>query len=128
MVRTQNPFWVGLGLITIFFHIWLIFSGLVPSLISRPIHMALAIPWVFLFVSKNKGQLYLESILTVIGVFCCFYIALNEPSLSDQYGFIQGWYQFIIGSTLIVITLEMARRTVGWPLPAITLLFLIDII
>ena len=125
MVRTQNPFWVGLGLITIFFHIWLIFSGLVPSLISRPIHMALAIPWVFLFVSKNKGQLYLESILTVIGVFCCFYIALNEPSLSDQYGFIQGWYQFIIGSTLIAITLEMARRTVGWPLPAITLLFLI---
>ena len=125
MVRTQNPFWIGLGLITVFFHIWLIFSGLVPSLISRPIHMALAIPWVFLFVSKNKGPLYLESILSAIGVFCCFYIALNEPSLSDQYGFIQGWYQFIIGSALIAITLEMARRTVGWPLPVITLLFLI---
>ena len=125
MIRTQNPFWVGLGLITVFFHIWLIFSGLVPSLISRPIHMALAIPWVFLFVSKNKGPLYLESILSAIGVFCCFYIALNEPSLSDQYGFIQGWYQFIIGSALIAITLEMARRTVGWPLPVITLLFLI---
>ena len=125
MIRTQNPFWVGLGLITVFFHIWLIFSGLVPSLISRPIHMALAIPWVFLFASKNKGPLYLESILSAIGVFCCFYIALNEPSLSDQYGFIQGWYQFIIGSALIAITLEMARRTVGWPLPVITLLFLI---
>ena len=125
MIRTQNPFWVGLGLVTVFFHIWLIFSGLVPSLISRPIHMALAIPWVFLFVSKNKGPLYLESILSAIGVFCCFYIALNEPSLSDQYGFIQGWYQFIIGSALIAITLEMARRAVGWPLPVITLLFLI---
>ncbi len=125
MVRTQNPFWIGLGLITVFFHIWLIFSGLVPSLISRPIHMALAIPWVFLFFSKNKGQLYLESIIAVLGVFCCFYIALNEQSLSDQYGFIQGRDQFIIGSLLIAITLEMARRTVGWPLPVITLLFLL---
>ncbi len=125
MVRTQNPLWIILGLVTVFFHIWLIFSGLVPSLISRPIHMALAIPWVFIFISKNKSQFYLGSILTVIGVCSCIYIALNEPSLSDQYGFIQGWDQSIIGVALIAITLEMARRTVGWPLPVITLLFLI---
>ena len=125
MVRTQNPLWIILGLVTVFFHIWLIFSGLVPSLISRPIHMALAIPWVFIFISKNRSQFYLGSILTIIGVCSCIYIALNEPSLSDQYGFIQGWDQVIIGVALIAITLEMARRTVGWPLPVITLLFLI---
>ncbi len=125
MVRTQNPLWIILGLVTVFFHIWLIFSGLVPSLISRPIHMALAIPWVFIFISKNRSQFYLGSILTVIGVCSCIYIALNETSLSDQYGFIQGWDQSIIGVALIAITLEMARRTVGWPLPVITLLFLI---
>ncbi len=125
MVRTQNPLWIILGLVTVFFHIWLIFSGLVPSLISRPIHMALAIPWVFIFISKNRSQFYLGSILTIIGVCSCIYIALNEPSLSDQYGFIQGWDQSIIGVALIAITLEMARRTVGWPLPVITLLFLI---
>ncbi len=125
MVRTQNPLWIILGLVTVFFHIWLIFSGLVPSLISRPIHMALAIPWVFIFISKNRSQFYLGSILTVIGVCSCIYIALNETALSDQYGFIQGWDQSIIGVALIAITLEMARRTVGWPLPVITLLFLI---
>ena len=125
MVRTQNPLWIILGLVTVFFHIWLIFSGLVPSLISRPIHMALAIPWVFIFISKNRSQFYLGSILTLIGVCSCIYIALNETSLSDQYGFIQGWDQSIIGVALIAITLEMARRTVGWPLPVITLLFLI---
>ncbi len=51
--------WIGLGLLSILFHIYLIFSGLVPSLISRPLHMALAIPWVFIFISQNKSQLFL---------------------------------------------------------------------
>ena len=39
--------WILLGLLSIIFHIFLIFSGLIPNLISRPLHMALAIPWVF---------------------------------------------------------------------------------
>ena len=122
---TKNPLWVGLGLITILFHIWLIFSGLVPSLVARPLHMALAIPWVFVFLSKNKKNKYFGSILSIVGIYCCLYIAVNEAPLSDQYGFIQGKHQFVIGTLLILITLEMARRTVGWPLPVITFLFLL---
>ena len=59
----QNPprslpariFWVGLGALSIGFHIWLIFSGLVPNLVSRPLHMALALPWVFVFLAKSKA-------------------------------------------------------------------------
>ena len=48
--------WIGLGLLSILFHIYLIFSGLVPSLISRPLHMALAIPWVFIFISQASQR------------------------------------------------------------------------
>ena len=116
--------WIGLGLISIIFHVYLIFSGLIPSLISRPLHMALAIPWVFIYISKNKHQLYLGYIFSLMGILSCFYIALKEPYLSEQYGFLSGWEQFLISIILILITLEMARRTVGWPLPFITLIFL----
>ena len=125
MARHQHPLWIGLGLLSIFFHIWLIFSGLVPSLIARPMHMALALPWIFIFLAKNEIQRYLGFILMSLGVLSCLYIAKNEPLLSEQYGFISGWEQVLISGILILITLEMARRTVGWPLPVIALLFLI---
>ena len=105
--------WIGLGLLSILFHIYLIFSGLVPSLISRPLHMALAIPWVFIFISQNKPQLYLGYIFSFLGISSCFYIVIHEPLLSEQYGFLNGWDQFLISIILILITLEMARRTVG---------------
>ena len=125
MSKQHHPVWIGLGSISMFFHMWLIFSGLVPSLISRPIHMALALPWVFLFCIRSKPQLYFGYILTLLGILSCLYIAINESLLSEQYGFINGWDQFLISGILISVTIGMARRTVGWPLPVITLLFLL---
>ena len=113
-----------LGSVSIAFHLWLIFSGLVPSLIARPIHMALALPWIFVFTAKSSQQLLSGFALTAIGSVACAYIAFNEELLSDQYGFISGWEQFLISTLLILITLEMARRAIGWPLPFIALLFL----
>ena len=117
--------WVGLGAATIIFHIWLIFSGLVPSLVSRPLHMALALPWVFVFTAQGIVQRCLGLSLTIIGTLSCGFIALNESSLSDQYGFISGGWQVIVAVSLILLTLEMARRAVSWPLPLITFLFLL---
>ena len=43
----------------------------------------------------------------------------------DQYGFITGGWQITVGVGLILLTLEMARRAVSWPLPLITFLFLL---
>ncbi|MGB2159661.1 MAG: TRAP transporter permease, partial [Candidatus Puniceispirillaceae bacterium] len=117
--------WVGLGVASIGFHIWLIFSGLVPSLVSRPLHMALALPWVFIFTAEGAWQRRIGLALTAVGVLFCGYIAINESALSDQYGFISGGWQIVVGAGLILLTLEMARRAVSWPLPLITLLFLL---
>ena len=123
--QSHRWIWVGLGTTSITFHIWLIFSGLVPSLVSRPLHMALALPWVFIFTSDGRAQRRLGFCLTTIGILFCGFIALNESALSDQYGFIAGGWQITVGVGLILMTLEMARRAVSWPLPLITLLFLL---
>ncbi|HFD15996.1 MAG TPA: TRAP transporter permease DctM/Q, partial [Rhodospirillales bacterium] len=37
-----------LAALTVGFHLWLLFEGLVSNLVSRPLHMALAVPWVLL--------------------------------------------------------------------------------
>ena len=124
-VQPHRWIWVGLGAASITFHIWLIFSGLVPSLVSRPLHMALALPWVFVFAAQGTARRWLGLCLTIVGSLFCGFIALNESALSDQYGFITGGWQITVGVGLILLTLEMARRAVSWPLPLITFLFLL---
>ena len=123
--KSHRWIWVSLGGASITFHIWLIFSGLVPSLVSRPLQMALALPWVFVFASHGIFQRRFGLFLTIVGSLFCGFIALNESALSDQYGFISGGWQVMVGVGLILLTLEMARRTVSWPLPLITLLFVL---
>ena len=48
--------WQGLGLLSIGFHLALVFSGLVPALFARPLHMALALPWLFVFACRSRLQ------------------------------------------------------------------------
>ena len=118
-------FWIFLGVISIFFHLWLVFSGLVPSLISRPIHMALAIPWIFLYTEKLNKPSYLNLTITIIGISICLFIAINESRLSEQYGFLNSNFQIFISVILLMITIEMARKAIGFALPSIAIIFII---
>ncbi len=61
-----------LALFTVGFHIYLIFTGLMPNLVSRPIHLALVLPWVFLLtLDENISKLtkYIGYILLVCAMF-----------------------------------------------------------
>lgn len=119
MSAISRPIWIMLGAISIAFHLWLIFSGLVPNLVSRPIHMVLALPWALIFVAKTRAQNISGVILTVIGLIGCGWIVFNHGSLADQYGFLMGNTQIVIAAALLGIVLEMARRAIGWPLPMV---------
>ena len=116
MART---IWIALGAASVIFHIWLIFSGLVPNLIARPLHMALALPWIFIFAAKTDLGRWTGSAFTLIGLACCFYIVANEAELAEQYGSLEGQLQLFIAIALLLVVLEMARRAIGWPLPVI---------
>ena len=116
--------WAGLGAVSIGFHIWLIFSGLVPNLISRPLHMALALPWIFIFLSKSTFGRRTGAVMAGLGIICCLYIVHNHVALSDQYGSLEGAMQMWMAVALILIVLEIARRAIGWPLPLMTALAL----
>jgi len=114
------------GALVIGFHLWLVFSGLLPNLISRPLHMALALPWIFIALPAQGIARIVGFILCAAGMLICAGIALTQNSLGDQYGYLNGPLQLTLAVVLIVVVLEMARRAIGWPLPlvaAITLLY-----
>lgn len=121
------PFiWPALGVVSIAFHLWLVFAGLVPNLVSRPLHMALAIPWIMLWRPHNRRADRWSWLLCIVGVTACLWVAVEQNNLADQYGSLYGTGQTVMAVILILIALEMARRAVGWPMPliaAITLMY-----
>ena len=120
-----DQFWLAIGLISVTFHVYLIFSGLTPSLISRPLHLLAALPWIFLVTRASFLQSVRDVVWFCVASFACFYLVICESELSDQYGFLEGYIQYFIAFILILTVLEMARRTVGLPLPTVTALFLL---
>ena len=122
---SQHQFWIVVGLLSVIFHVYLIFSGLTPSLISRPLHLLVALPWIFLITHASPTRSIRDGIWFCLAAFACIYLVSYESALSDQYGFLEGFTQYAIATVLIVTVLEMARRTVGLPLPIVTALFLL---
>lgn len=118
------PGWMALGAVSVVFHLGLIFYGLTPALVSRPLHMALLLPWVLVYMANTPVQRISGWVLTLLGVAACGYIAVNEATLANQYGFIDTHLQMGIGLFLIALALEAARRAIGWPLPLVALLAL----
>ncbi len=119
-------FVVLLAFVTVGFHIYLIFTGLIPNLVSRPLHLALVLPWVFLFKSnQSKFSEYFGFILLILSIFATLYIVINHIDLEDQYGSLEGDLQFFIAIVLLLSVLEMARRAVKLALPLTAFLALL---
>lgn len=121
--RSDVP-WIALGLLTILAHLGLIFYGLVPNLVSRPLHLALLLPWVFLFGASTLRHILANGVLAALGIACCIWIAFNHQDLRNQYGFIEGPAQMAMAVFLLLIVMEGARRMIGWPLPTVAALML----
>lgn len=124
-LKSTRSIWIGLGALSVFFHLWLIFSGLVPNLVSRPLHMALVIPWVFLFKPSVGLWRIFDWGFTIAGIAACFWIIANHNLLLDQYGYLANDFQMLIAVILLVTVLEMARRSIGWPLPLLAFVALL---
>ena len=124
MTTARHLFWLGLAALMVAFHLGLIFSGLVPNLVSRPLHLAFILPWVFVFGAKSKPALISGFVMSALGVSSALWIALNHNMLGDQYGFLEGDFQIAVAVVLLICVIEAARRAIGWPLPLVAVLAL----
>ena len=80
----RQPVWVGLGLLSIVFHLGLVFSGLVPALVARPLHMALALPWLFIYPARTRRPDGWGWVLMWLGMAACLDTALTAAALAAR--------------------------------------------
>ncbi len=117
--RLSAAFWLLLATALVGYHLALVFSGLVPNLVSRPLHMAFILPFVLVLGATSRAGWISGIILAVTGVAAALWVALNSDRLGDQYGFLENNFQLGVAVVLLGITLETARRAIGWPLPMV---------
>ncbi|MGR3823510.1 MAG: TRAP transporter permease [Salipiger marinus] len=110
--------WIGAAALLVIYHIGLIFWGLVPNLVSRPLHLAVVLPWIFLFGARGLS-LVTGAVLTGFGMAAALWVALNHDMLGDQYGFLESPFQIGVAVVLLATVIEAARRAIGWPLPIV---------
>jgi TRAP transporter 4TM/12TM fusion protein len=109
-----------LALVTVGFHLYLIFTGLMPNLVSRPLHLALVLPWVFMLHKEKTTSSFLRYsgyVLMLLALLASFYIIFFHSQLSDQYGSLEGPLQYAVAIILLLAVLEMARRAIRLALP-----------
>ena len=122
----KYPATLLLAVICTYYHLHLIFTGLIPNLISRPVHLGLALPWVFVIGATGRPWKRVTGlVICAFGIYSCGYIVINRNQLADQYGFIETLQQYIIAVGLILVVLEMARRAVKLALPTVALVALL---
>lgn len=121
-----GAFLLATAVLSVGFHVYLIFSGLLPELAARPLHLALAMPWLFFVGVKGPAWWrWLSVVIGVLGIAGCVWIVLNRVQLVDQYGRLESNFQIALAVFLILVTLEMARRAVGWIMPSIAAIVLL---
>lgn len=129
---------VGVALVTLsLFHYWTAGFGLLPELLHRGVHLSFVLGLVFLVFPAFRSRMVTETDwihplgipLWDWGLLCLAIVAvLHVPLIPlDDLAFRVGnpsttdvW----LGGTLVVLLLEATRRTVGWPLPVIAILFM----
>ncbi|WP_281991484.1 TRAP transporter permease [Sulfitobacter geojensis] len=117
--RIAAAFWLILAAALVAYHLTLIFYGLVPNLVSRPLHMAFILPFVLVLGNTSRWGAISGMFLAALGIAATVWIAINHDRLGDQYGFLESNLQVGIAITLLLVTLEAARRAIGWPLPLV---------
>ncbi len=116
--------WASFALASVVFHIGLVFFGLVPNLVSRPLHLVFVLPWVLIW-GRAGWSLVSGAVLAALGAAAALWVVWNQNALADQYGFLEGQGQVAIAAVLILVVLEAARRAIGWPLPLVAALALL---
>ena len=115
------PFWFNIGM----------FKGLP----ARAIHLGFALTLTFLIFPAARGKKIslIDIAISLIAVFCCFYIYFFYDDLVNRGGIllvkdIFGFkvpIELIIGAIGIIILLEATRRAIGLPLVIIAICFLL---
>lgn len=113
------------------YHIIVVFLPLVPTLIHRATHLAIALTLIFLLKPIKRGlekkKVYIIDFILIGSTWWIYYyICSNYQYLTTRLSYVAkvSTYQAVLGLALVLLVFEGCRRTTGMILPSIATLFM----
>ena len=119
---------VSLAVGTAIYHIYTAYFGAPFALLFRNIHWMLIASLIFMYFpafkrSPRDRPTLPDIIFILISIVLGMYVILNFEAIAGRAG-APVTADIVLGAFLVLIVLEAGRRTVGWPIVIIALLFL----
>ena len=115
------------------YHFYASGFGTIRDILHRGIHISFVVGLVFLFYNwksfpdeKSKSKVpIIDIIFSILVVITALYLPLLPPEILASRVGNPSSTEVIMGSILIILTLEAARRSIGYTLPLICVIFMI---
>ena len=118
---------VAVALAMSLFHLWAAWD-IVPTTTLRYVHVAFAMVLGFaLFPAARRFRhrvMPWDWALIAAGIYVVYYLVAGGDDLQDRYIFPEPM-DIVVGWMLIALVLEVCRRSTGWIMPVISILFLL---
>ncbi len=118
---------VAVALAMSLFHLWAAWD-IVPTTTLRYVHVAFAMVLGFaLFPAARRFRhrvMVWDWALIAAGIYVVYYLVAGGDDLQDRYIFPEQM-DIVVGWLLIALVLEVCRRSTGWIMPVISILFLL---
>lgn len=119
---------VSLAVGTAIYHIYTAYFGAPFALLFRNIHWMLIASLIFMYFpafkrSPRDRPTLPDIIFVLISIVLGMYVILNFEAIAGRAG-APVTADIVLGACLVLLVLEAGRRTVGWPIVIIALLFL----
>ncbi len=116
----------GLAVVMTLVHLYAAYS-IIPTLIFRPLHVGFVLALTFLLfpmVPRWRDRIrWWDVVLAAAAVICVGYMIEQGEDFGDR-ATLPELVDQVIGAVLIVLILEATRRSTGWIMPAISILFI----
>ncbi|RRD64381.1 TRAP transporter permease [Fretibacterium sp. OH1220_COT-178] len=111
------------------FHLYTSVFGLLPAMQQRSFHIAFVLFLVFLLYPATKRSSLnkptpIDWVCAVLSAICSLYVFLMYKDIAGRAG-IYTTYELYLGTIMLALTFEAARRVLGYPLPIFCSLFLL---
>ncbi|WP_022850720.1 TRAP transporter permease [Limisalsivibrio acetivorans] len=123
----QTKLIYGFGILTSLFHLWINTVGIMPEIQRNAVHFGLILFMGYILYPINKKvekkTLPLDYILSLLSLAVAFYLVLFEDALHAR-NEVTTTVDLVFAGIAIVLMLEITRRTTGWLIPTLSILFL----
>ncbi|MGD9802001.1 MAG: TRAP transporter permease [Hyphomicrobiaceae bacterium] len=107
-------------------HLYTSASGNFEPLIQRSLFLGLGVGFIFLEQAaihwrRNRPAAVVDILLTIISIYSGLHVTLNNDRLMDIMADLTA-FDMAAGTAMILVSLEAARRTVGWSLPVMAVI------